>query len=313
MADAEMARQVQAVRHFNRFYTTRIGVLREGLLGSPFSLTEVRVLFELAHRDRPTASQLSAELALDPGYLSRILRGFQKHGLVARTRSESDGRQSHLALTAAGRKAFAPLEARSAEEMAGLLRRLPLSDQDRLVGAMRVIEKLLGAPEERPRGDRAPYLLRPPQPGDLGWVVHRHGAVYSREHGYDERFEALVAQIVADFAQRHDPKRERCWIAERDGEIVGSVFLVKKSKTVAKLRLLLVEPSARGLGIGRRLVDECLRFARQAGYRKMVLWTQQSLRPARAIYQKAGFKLVGQERHRSWGPELVSEFWETQL
>jgi DNA-binding MarR family transcriptional regulator/N-acetylglutamate synthase-like GNAT family acetyltransferase len=303
--------QVQAVRRFNRFYTRTIGVLRDRWLGSPFSLTEVRVLFELAHRQQPTASQLCAELGLDAGYLSRILRGFQKRGLVTRARSESDGRQSHLSLTAAGRKAFAPLDGRARDEVAAMLARLPASEQGRVLAAMEALEGLLG---ERPApADRPPYLLRPLQPGDLGWIVHRHGALYAQEWGYDERFEALVARIAAEFVERFDPKRERAWIAEREAEIVGSVFLVKKTATVAKLRLLLVEPSARGLGIGRRLVEECIRFARQAGYRKMTLWTQQPLKAARAIYEKAGFKLVRQERHRMWGPELVAETWELRL
>jgi DNA-binding MarR family transcriptional regulator/N-acetylglutamate synthase-like GNAT family acetyltransferase len=310
-AEPDLERRVREVRRFNRFYTKTIGVLREGLLGSPFSLTEVRVLFELAHRRRPTASELCAELGLDPGYLSRILRGFQKRGLVTRARSERDGRQSHLSLTAAGRKAFAPLDARSHDEVATLVRRLPAPEQARLVAAMESIAGLLGDGSAAP--ERAPYRLRALQPGDLGWVVHRHGAVYAQEWGYDTRFEGLVARIVAEFVARFDPQRERAWIAERDGEVVGSVFLVKKTKTVAKLRLLLVEPSARGLGLGRRLVEECVGFARQAGYRKVVLWTQQSLSAARAIYQKAGFRRVAEERHRSWGPEQVSESWELDL
>jgi DNA-binding MarR family transcriptional regulator/N-acetylglutamate synthase-like GNAT family acetyltransferase len=309
--EPETERRVQAVRRFNRFYTKRIGVLREGLLGSRFSLTEMRVLFELAHRSRPTASELGAELGLDPGYLSRILQGFRKRGLLARARSESDGRQSHLSLTAAGRKAFGPLEGKARDEVAGMLRDLDAAEQARLVQAMDDIEGLLG--QARPAADPAPYRLRALRPGDLGWIVHRHGALYAQEWGYDERFEGLVARIVSDFVASFDRRRERAWIAERQGEVVGSVFLVKKTKTVAKLRLLLVEPSARGLGIGRRLVDECIRFARQAGYRKIVLWTQQSLLAARAIYEKAGFRLVGQERHRSWGPEQVSETWELRL
>ena len=301
---------ISAVRSFNRFYTRQIGVLREGLLKSPFSLAEVRVLYEIAHRERPTATELCRQLGLDPGYLSRILRGFEKRGLVRKSASQKDSRQSLLGLTARGRKTFATLDARQHEEIAAWLRRLPLSEQARLVRAMGVIEGVLGAGPE----PRTPYILRPHQPGDMGWVVHRHGVLYAQEYGYDETFEALVAEIAARFIRRFDPKRERCWIAEKDGEIVGSVFLVKKSQTVAKLRLLLVEPSARGLGIGKRLVGECLRFARQVGYKKIVLWTQSELPAARHLYQEAGFRLVKQEKHRSWGrDDLVSQIWEMKL
>jgi DNA-binding MarR family transcriptional regulator/N-acetylglutamate synthase-like GNAT family acetyltransferase len=301
---------IPAVRSFNRFYTRQIGVLREGLLKSPFSLAELRVLYEIAHREQPTATELCQQLGLDPGYLSRILRGFEKRGLVRKSASQKDGRQSLLELTARGRETFATLDARQNEEIAAWLRRLPAPEQARLVRAMGVIESVLGAGPE----PKTPYILRPHQPGDMGWVVHRHGVLYAQEYGYDETFEALVAEIAARFVQRFDPKRERCWIAEKDGEIVGSVFLVKKSQTVAKLRLLLVEPSARGLGIGKRLVGECLRFARQAGYRKIVLWTQSELPAARHIYQEAGFRLVKQEKHRSWGrDDLVSQIWEMKL
>ncbi len=301
---------IPAVRSFNRFYTRQIGVLREGLLKSPFSLAEVRVLYEIAHREQPTATELCQQLGLDPGYLSRILREFEKRGLVRKSVSRADGRQSLLGLTVRGRETFATLDARQNDEIATWLRQLPAPEQGRLVQAMRVIESVLGAGPE----PRTPYILRPHQPGDMGWVVHRHGVLYSQEYGYDETFEALVAEIAARFIQRFDPKRERCWIAERDGEIVGSVFLVKKSQTVAKLRLLLVEPSARGLGIGKRLVGECLRFARQVGYKKIVLWTQSELPAARHIYQEAGFRLVKQEKHRSWGrDDLVSQIWEMKL
>jgi DNA-binding MarR family transcriptional regulator len=301
---------IHAVRRFNRFYTRQIGVLREGLLKSPFSLTELRVLYEIAHREQPTATNLCQQLGLDPGYLSRILRGLGKRGLVRKSASHTDGRQSLLGLTTHGRMTFATLDARQSEEVAIMLRQVPASRQARLVGAMRVIETVLGADPE----PKTPYILRPHQPGDLGWMVHRHAVLYAQEYGYDEQFEALVAEIVAKFIQHFDPKRERCWIAEKDGEIVGSVFLVKKSKTVAKLRLLLVEPSARGLGIGKRLVDECLRFARQVGYKKMVLWTQSELPAARHIYQEAGFRLVQQKKHRSWGrDDLVAQIWELKL
>ena len=309
MAERDVKRRVDAVRSFNRFYTKQIGVLHEGLLGSPYSLTEVRVLYELAHREQPTAAELGKELGLDAGYLSRILRGFEKRGLVARVRSRTDGRQSLLSLTADGKKAFAPLNARSHDEVAGMLGRLSAAEQDRLIGAMRAIEMLLGARLE----PKVPYLLRPHQPGDMGWIIHRHGALYAQEYGWDETFEALVAEIAAKFIQSFDPKRERCWIAEREGEIVGSVFLVRRSKTVGKLRLMYVEPKARGLGIGSRLVEECIRFARQAGYRKMVLWTNSVLAAARHIYEKAGFRLVHEEPHHSFGHDLVGETWELKL
>ena len=302
-------RRAAAVRHFNRFYTRRIGVLQEHLLDSPFSLTEVRLLYELAHRDGPTASELATDLGLDPGYLSRTLRRFERRGLITRAASASDGRRSHLNITKRGREAFAPLDARSHDEVAGILRGLTASHQRRLLDAMHTIEALLGQPAPR----EAAYLLRPHQPGDMGWVVHRHGALYAHEFGWDERFEALVAEVVAEFLQNYDAKRERCWIAEKDGEIVGSVFLVRKTATIAKLRLLLVEPSARGLGIGKRLVDECIRFATQAGYRTMVLWTQKELQAARHIYAGAGFRLAKSERHRMFGPELTAETWELRL
>jgi DNA-binding MarR family transcriptional regulator/GNAT superfamily N-acetyltransferase len=309
MARSETGEQVAAVRRFNRFYTQKIGALGEGLLGSPFSLAEARVLYELAHRDRPTAAELGRDLGLDAGYLSRILRGFRTRGLLARTPSASDGRQSHLALTRRGRAAFAPLDARSREEIGRMLARLSAGDRRRLVEAMGTVESLLGAPPDR----RAPYLLRPPRPGDMGWVVQRHGALYAQEYGWNEQFEAFVAGIVARFIERQDPRKERGWIAEKDGEAVGSVFLVKQSATVAKLRLLIVDPRARGLGIGERLVDECIAFARQAGYRRITLWTNSVLHAARRIYARAGFRLVRRERHESFGRALVGEYWELAL
>ncbi|HEX6979891.1 MAG TPA: helix-turn-helix domain-containing GNAT family N-acetyltransferase [Alphaproteobacteria bacterium] len=309
MTESSFDQRVAAVRRFNRFYTQKIGVLNEGLLNSPFSLTEARVLYELAHRERPTASELVRDLGLDAGYVSRILRGFEKRGLIERTRSKTDGRQSHLALTRKGQDAFAPLNVRSRNEIGAMLGRLSQSDQIRLVNAMHVIEELLDAKPEA----KAPYLLRPHQPGDMGWVIHRHGVLYAQEYGWDERFEALVAEIAAEFIKNYDAKKERCWIAEKDGEIVGSVFLVKKSQTVAKLRLLLVEPKARGLGIGKRLVDECIRFARQTGYRKITLWTNSILHTARRIYERAGFRLVESAPHCSFGHELIGETWELKL
>jgi DNA-binding MarR family transcriptional regulator/N-acetylglutamate synthase-like GNAT family acetyltransferase len=309
MAEAEFLQRVEAVRRFSRFYTRHIGVLHEGLLSSPFSLTEVRVLYELAHRDELTASGLGKELGLDAGYLSRILGNFEKRGFVERKASESDGRQSLLRLTAPGREAFAPLDARSRDEIGAMLRRLSPGEQRRLAEAMRSIEALLGARPDR----KVPYLLRPHQPGDMGWVVHRHGVLYASEYGWDERFEALVASIAASFIENFDPKHERCWIAERDGDVVGSVFLVRKSKTVAKLRLLLVDPEARGLGIGARLVGECIRFSRQAGYRKVMLWTNSILLAARHLYEEAGFRRTHEEPHRSFGHDLIGETWELRL
>jgi DNA-binding MarR family transcriptional regulator/N-acetylglutamate synthase-like GNAT family acetyltransferase len=301
---------VQAVRRFNRFYTTQIGVVNEHLMESEFSLSEMRVLYELAHRDQPTAGALCKELGLDPGYLSRMLRAFEKRGMLARTESKSDARQNLLSLTALGRKTFAPLEARWQEQMVHLLDNVPAGDRKRLAGAMHTIEAILGAKEQATPS----YLLRPHRPGDMGWVVQRHGALYWQEYGYDERMEAFCAEIVAHFVLNFDPKHEACWIAEKDGENVGSVFVVRKSKTVAKLRLLLVEPSARGLGIGKRLVDECIRFAREAGYKKMELWTQSELHAARHLYQQAGFKLVNKKRHDSFGRKgLIAETWELKL
>jgi DNA-binding MarR family transcriptional regulator/N-acetylglutamate synthase-like GNAT family acetyltransferase len=305
----DAAPQIDAVRRYNRFYTRRIGVLDEGFLKSPFSLTETRVLYELAQRGETTATQVGDELGLNAGYLSRILRRFQERRLVERKRSEKDGRQSLLSLTPRGRAAFGRLDEESKRQVGAMI--APLSETERraLVEAMEGIERILGADLE----PRLPYLLRPPEPGDLGWVVYRHGALYAREYGYDETFEGLVAEIVAKFVQGFDPRKERAWIAEREGENVGSVFLVRDTDEVAKLRLLLVEPKARGLGIGKRLVEECLRFAGQRGYRKINLWTQDELHAARRIYEDAGFRVVKKEPHRSFGKDLVAEIWEREL
>jgi DNA-binding MarR family transcriptional regulator/GNAT superfamily N-acetyltransferase len=301
---------VQTLRRFNRFYTAQIGVVNEHLVDSEFSMSEMRVLYELAHRDQPTAGALAKELGLDPGYLSRILRAFEKRGLLSRAESEADARQNLLSMTDQGRKTFAPLEARWQVQMVHLLENIPSTDRKRLIDAMQTIEAILG----KKRDATASYLLRPHRPGDMGWVVQRHGEIYWQEYRYDERFEAFCAEIVAHFVLHLDPKHEACWIAEKDGENVGSVFVVRKSKTVAKLRLLLVEPSARGLGIGRRLVEECVRFSRDAGYKKMVLWTQSELHAARHLYQQAGFKVVDKTRHDSFGRKgLVAETWELGL
>jgi DNA-binding MarR family transcriptional regulator/GNAT superfamily N-acetyltransferase len=302
---------VAAVRRFNRFYTRQIGVLQEHLLRTPFSLTEGRVLYELAHRERTTATELIEQLGLDPGYLSRILRGFEKRGLVAKEPSFTDGRRHLLALTAQGRDEFAKLDAATAAEIGTMLDRLSGEERKRLVEAMGTIEELLGGRPE----PRVPYLLRSPQPGDMGWVVQSHGELYAREYGWGEEFEALVAEIVASFVRRFDPRRDRCWIAEREGENVGSVFLVQhpENRDVAKLRLLLVDPKARGLGIGKRLVDECIAFGRRTGYRKITLWTNSVLHAARRIYEAAGFHLVHEEPHHSFGHDLVGQTWELEL
>jgi DNA-binding MarR family transcriptional regulator/GNAT superfamily N-acetyltransferase len=313
MADTGLPQRVAAVRRFNRFYTKQIGLLQERLLHSPFSLTEARVLYELAQRRETTASALRQALDLDAGYLSRILRGFRRRRLIAPpTPSTADGRRRLLRLTARGRAAFTGLDRGSRRAIATLLGTLPAADQDRLVAAMATVAGLLdrGVPSPEPR---VPYVLRPPAPGDLGWVVQRHGALYAQEYGWDARFEGLVAEIVARFIARYDPQRERCWIAERDGVNVGSVFLVKESDTVARLRLLLVEPRARGLGIGARLVHECVDFARQAGYRTLTLWTNSVLHAARHIYEKVGFRLVDEEPHHSFGHDLVGQTWDLAL
>jgi len=301
--------RVAAMRQFGRFYTRRIGVLQEGLLASPFSLAEGRVLYELAHRDGLAANELAADLALDAGYLSRILQRFSRRGLVERSRSPDDARIRPLALTAKGRAAFAPLDRRSQREVSALLGALPVPAQQRLISSMHTIESLLADKPASP----ATCVLRAHRPGDMGWVIERHGALYAQEYGWDERFEALVAEIAAQFIRDFDPQRERCWIAECEGERVGSVFVVRKSQTVAKLRLLIVDPSARGMGLGRKLVDECVGFARACGYRKLTLWTQDNLRAARHIYEAAGFRCVRRERHTSFGHALVGETWELPL
>jgi DNA-binding MarR family transcriptional regulator/N-acetylglutamate synthase-like GNAT family acetyltransferase len=309
MARNDLAPRVESVRRFNRFYTKQIGLLSEHILKSQFSLAEARVIYELAQREKATATEIGAELGLDAGYLSRLLAAFKKRGLISKKPSETDGRQSVIWLTDKGRKAFTELNAHSHGEVESLLGRLPQADQNRLIDAMRVIEEVLGARPEQ----KVPYVIRPHRPGDMGWVTHRHGVIYNEEYGWDEEFEALVAEIAAKFIRNYDPKRERCWIAERGGEIAGCVFLVKKSSTVAQLRLLLVEPSARGMGIGKRLVNECLLFARQTGYKKITLWTNSALHAARHIYEEAGFRLVKEEPHHSFGHDLVGQNWELKL
>jgi DNA-binding MarR family transcriptional regulator/GNAT superfamily N-acetyltransferase len=306
MGDPEFERRVDAVRSFSRFYTRRIGVLRERLHDSGLTLPEARIVYELAQREHATASELAVELSLDAGYLSRLLRGLGRRKLIARRRDDADARQVALSLTAPGRVAFATIDGRSRDEIAAMLTALSAPAQRRLVDSLESVRQLLD-PDPEPR---VPYLLRAHRPGDIGWVIHRHGALYAAEYGWDETFEGLVAQIAGDFLRRFKPGRERCWIAERDGVVVGSIFLVAKSATVAQLRLLYVEPEVRGLGIGRRLVDECLRFAREAGYAKVMLWTNDVLVSARRIYEAAGFRLVGEEAHHSFGHRLTGQNWE---
>jgi DNA-binding MarR family transcriptional regulator/GNAT superfamily N-acetyltransferase len=308
---SDLSNPIASVRHFSRFYTRRIGLLHEGLLGGPLSLTEGRVIYELGRHGATTAARLGARLDLDPGYLSRILRGFEAQGLIGRRPAASDGRQSIVDLTEAGCRMFAVIDARSASEIGALLARLRPAQQDRLVAALRTAESLLGA-EDVP-GAEAPYVLRPPRPGDMGWIVARHGALYAEEYGWDEQFEALVADIVAQFVRTSDKARERCWIAEMDGDVVGSVFLVRHTDEVGKLRLLYVEPRARGLGVGRHLVEECIGTAREFGYRRLTLWTNDVLHAARRIYQQAGFQLVVAEPHHSFGHDLVGQTWELDL
>jgi DNA-binding MarR family transcriptional regulator/N-acetylglutamate synthase-like GNAT family acetyltransferase len=305
---AHLDPQVSAIRAFNRFYTRKIGVV-DGMASSPFSLAEARVLYEVAHRERPTATDIRKELGLDAGYLSRILREFERKKLVARVQSKTDERQKFLSLTAKGRRVFGPVDERSNRDVAAMIEKLSPAERNRLVDAVETIRRLLGDEPE----PRAPYVLRQQQPGDMGWIVHRQGLLYVREYGWDDTFEALCAEIIAKFIREYDPKRDRCWIAEKDGAMVGAVFVTKASEEVAKLRMLHVEPAARGIGIGKRLVEECIRFARQAGYKKMTLWTQSILSAARHIYKQAGFRLRREEKHHSFGHDLVAETWEMDL
>ncbi|MEJ2375652.1 MAG: helix-turn-helix domain-containing GNAT family N-acetyltransferase [Pseudolabrys sp.] len=308
----ELGNDIAAVRRFSRFYTRQIGVLRRTYLGSPYSLGEIRVLYEVAHGGARTATDIARALDLDAGYLSRVLRKFEKAGVISRKTSPEDARQSHLALTARGAKLFAPFEQRSQAQVRNMFARLPASEQARLVAAMRTIERLLEgtpAPAHEPR-----VILRAPRTGDFGWIVSRHGELYAQEYGWTEPFEGLCAQIVADFANNFDPKLERCWIAEMDGENVGCVMLVKDTQPgVARVRLLLVDPKARGLKVGTRLVDECVRFARAAGYKRMTLWTHRVLTAARHVYEKAGFTLTASEPRHSWGKDVVAEYWDLDL
>jgi DNA-binding MarR family transcriptional regulator/RimJ/RimL family protein N-acetyltransferase len=301
--------QIAAVRAFNRFYTRKLGVLDQHLMKSPFSLSEARVLYELAHRDDLAAKEVGIELGLDPGYLSRIIQNFDENGLITRKPLPADRRQYRLSLTAKGRQAFARLDRSSHDDVADMLAALPGGDGKRLIEAMAMIERLLGASRASPR----PAILREPRPGDMGWVVQSHGSLYASEYGFDSSFEGLVAEIAAKYLASFDASRERCWIADIDGVQVGSVFLVRHTDDVAKLRLLLVDPAGRGQGLGKRLVGECIAFAQACGYRKITLWTQSILLAARKIYQDAGFVLVATEPHRGFGQDLIGETWEREL
>lgn len=309
MPKSELDKKIDTVRRFNRFFTRKIGVLREGLLHTPYSLTEARILFEVADREEVTATDLSRELGLDPGYLSRILTGMEQRRLIEKVPSQTDARRRMLSLTSEGRDAFSLLDARSREEVGEMLGELTDEGQKRLLDAMLTIEGVL----DKSFKFSEPFFLRTHEPGDMGWVVHRHGVLYDREYGWDERFEALVAQIVADFINDNDPQKERCWIAEMNGERVGSVFLVDAGDGVAKLRLLLVEPKARGMGLGDHLVEECIRFARSRGYEKLTLWTNNVLDAARHIYEEQGFGLVEEEEHHTFGKDLIGQNWELEL
>jgi DNA-binding MarR family transcriptional regulator/GNAT superfamily N-acetyltransferase len=305
----QLAQRVAAVRAFNRFYTQHLGVLQDGWLDSPFSLTEARVLYEIKQRQNATASDIAHALGLDAGYLSRILRRFHKGGLIRKTVSPNDARQSLLAITARGRKAYAPLETRTLRYVGAVLGRLAAPEQEHLVAAMGAIQSMIGS---KPRTG-GKIILRPPRAGDLGWVVARHAELYFKEYGWTENFEGVCAQIVADFAGKYDPERERCWIAEMAGQNVGSVFLVKETDEVARLRLLLVDPVARGRGLGTRLTENCVRFARRSGYRRITLWTHSVLTTARHVYERSGFRLTASEPRRSFGQDVVSEHWDLML
>jgi DNA-binding MarR family transcriptional regulator/GNAT superfamily N-acetyltransferase len=323
-AASAKARDIEHIREFNRFYTRQLGLLDRGLLGSRFTLTECRVLYELAHRQRCTAAQISRDLKLDFGYLSRLLKKFQRRHLIERRRSTSDARQVFLRLTQAGRAAFGPLDRAAISQVAGMTADMDPTQRVELVGAMQIIRRQLESSadtlagpldpsQHQPRGAAAPYQIRGLKTGDLGWITHRQGLLYAQEYGWDGTYEALVAEILGSFVKHYKPGQEVAWIAERDGIIIGSAFLVRESATVAKLRLLYVEPSARGLGLGRQLVRLCIEFAHLRGYTKLSLWTNGVLVSARRIYEAAGFKLVREEPHHSFGKDLVGQTWELAL
>lgn len=298
--------RADTVRRFNRFYTRQIGVLQEHLLQTEFSLTEMRILYELGHRADLTSADLCQALGLNAGYLSRIISGFEKKGLIAKSRSATDARAQHLQITEAGKAVLGPLEQASRDEVVAMLQRLPEPQQEQLIEAMTRVQVLLGE-------GTSSWLLRDPLPGDMGLVVQQQAVLYTREYGWNSEFEALVAEIVARYLRELDPAAERCWIAEKDGRAVGSIFVVRHDQTTAKLRMLYVDASARGLGIGQRLVAEAVRFARDAGYRQMVLWTTSNLTAARKLYESAGFRLVEEEPMHSFGKDLVSQTWALAL
>jgi DNA-binding MarR family transcriptional regulator/GNAT superfamily N-acetyltransferase len=307
--DPALEGQIAAIRGFSRFYTSKLGIIEPKLLDSAFTLQEARIIYEIAQHQSCTATDLVRSLGLDAGFLSRTLQALRRRQIVARKPSKTDRRANELALTAKGRAAFAELDDRSRRAVAALLDRLEIEARAAVVGAMTTIERALQPPARQPAG----FLLRSHRPGDIGWIVSRHGALYAREYGWDISFEALVAEIAAQFIRSYDPRREHCWIAELGDEPVGSIFLVKASDNVAKLRLLLVEKKARGLGVGRALTEQCIRFAKDAGYRSITLWTQSTLVAARGIYQRAGFRRVKEESHHSFGVDLVGETWELEL
>jgi DNA-binding MarR family transcriptional regulator/GNAT superfamily N-acetyltransferase len=309
-APAPAADDIAAIRRFSRFYTRQLGLLAESMHASPYSLSEARVLYELAHGRDVTASDLIRELGLDAGYLSRMLKRFEDQGLIRRTPAEDDARRSIITLTRKGEAAFAPLDRASEDGVAAMLERVPPPDRARLVAATKTIRRLLGDTPTTPE----PYILRGLEIGDAGWIIRRHALIYAQEYGWTSPlFEALVAEILSKFIANFDPAHERAWIAERDGEVVGSVFIARASPEVAQLRLLYVDPSARGLGLGRRLVDECIRFSRAKGYKTLMLWTHDILVPAIRIYQAAGFKLVKEERHNDFGHDVNGQIWEMGL
>jgi DNA-binding MarR family transcriptional regulator/GNAT superfamily N-acetyltransferase len=308
-ADATLESQIAAIRGFSRFYTSRLGIIEPKLLDSPWTLQEARIIYEIAQCPGCTATDLTRALGLDAGFLSRTLQALQRRQIVARKASKADRRASEIALTAKGRTAFTQLDSRSRREVGSLLGKLEPSQRAAVVDAMTVIEQALEPPAQKPAG----FLLRSHRVGDIGWVVSRHGAVYAQEYGWDISFEALVAEIAAQFIRSYDASREHCWIAEIEGQPVGSIFLVKASDEVAKLRLLLVENRARGLGVGRALTEQCIRFAREAGYASITLWTQSILLAARGIYQRAGFRRTAEEKHHSFGVDLIGETWELKL
>lgn len=310
---AELDAEIALIRAFNREYTRRIGALCEGYLDSPFSLTEARVIYEIAQREGMTATELVERLGLNEGYVSRIVKRLEARGLLQRQASTMDGRRRHLRLTPAGKRQFMMLNRRSQQQVQAMLSSLDAERRRVVVSSMRALRAALESDRGTKAAAASSVTLRPHQPGDIGWVIGQHGRLYAQEYGWNLEFEALVAEIAAKFLRRFDPTRERCWIAERDRQRLGCVFLVAKNRSTAQLRLLLVVPEARGAGLGRMLVSECVRFAREAGYRKIVLWTQKNLAAARHLYAEAGFRKVAEEPHHSFGKDLISETWELSL